>query len=59
MDSTHSGKHLSSLGAETVANVVPGACGRAPVHYCVSAVTSERTELVVKVKKDLATLPNI
>lgn len=51
MNSTHSGKHLSSLGAETVANVVPGACGRAPVRYCVSAVTSERTELVVKVKR--------
>lgn len=48
MNSTHSGKHLSSFGAETVVNVVPGEYGRAPVPYLCSAVTSQRTELAVK-----------
>lgn len=51
MSSTHSGKHLSSFGAETVVNTVPGACGRAPVPYCHYADTSWRTELAVKGKE--------
>lgn len=60
MNSMHSGKHLSSFGAETVVNAVPGACGRAPVSYCHYIVASQRTELAVKGEEDgLAPSPNI
>lgn len=60
MNSVHSGKHLSSFGAETAVNAVPGACGRAPVPYCRYAVTSRRTELAVEGEEGgLAPLPYI